>query len=561
MAESENQTEQIGKQLAAHRQALIRDLHQALSDTLFASRSYVRPSDLKRIAEAEASVFLDSVQQPDSAAATSQGAQLCQDGLGDSTVLLMGRVLRQFCHTHLEDYLLLPALDIVDTYHGGFMQGFVRARETITLREQERMRSALQRTLNRYALQMEVAADIAAAATSTLDLNDLLHTSVELIRERFDFYYAGLFLVDEYGEWAILRAGSGQAGQEMLRRGHKLEVGGDSMIGWCVAHNQPRVALDVGTEAVRFDNPLLPETRSEMALPLASRGKVIGAMSIQSSQAAAFSEKDVAVLRIIANQLANAIENSRLFAEAQAYLEELQVAHRRYLREAWTESSPPPPAYLYEQNTDTFTPADGLWRPEMEQSMREGRRIVVTADDGLSSDAALVVPITLRGQVIGTIDLLDPNRPREWTDDDLALVEAVTAQAALAVENARMFQQAQERARRETLIREITGKIRGSNNLETILQTTVTEVARALGTSHGAIRLSTEQHLPGHRAENPQDGAPKREEVRGNAEGNLQGTPPASSPEDGNHDLLRRQSEQASPPAPDVAGKGGDDHE
>jgi GAF domain-containing protein len=140
---------------------------------------------------------------------------------------------------------------------------------------------------------------------------------VNLIRDRFDFYYVGLFLLDETGRWAVLWAGTGQPGRQMLKQGHKLEVGGTSMVGWCTANAQARIALDVGEETVRFDNPLLPETRSEMALPLISRGRVIGALTVQSTEAQAFSEEDIAVLQTMADQIANAIENARLFEETQ----------------------------------------------------------------------------------------------------------------------------------------------------------------------------------------------------------------------------------------------------
>jgi len=141
--------------------------------------------------------------------------------------------------------------------------------------------------------------------------------TVDLIHDRFDFYYVGLFLLDEAKRWAVLRAGTGEPGRQMLEAGHRFHVGGESMVGWCTANVQARIALDVGEEAVRFDNPLLPETRSEMALPLISRGQVIGALTVQSAEAAAFSEEDIAMLQTMADQVANAIENTRLFEEAQ----------------------------------------------------------------------------------------------------------------------------------------------------------------------------------------------------------------------------------------------------
>ena len=168
---------------------------------------------------------------------------------------------------------------------------------------------------------MEVAASVAAAATSILDLDQLLASAVELMRERFDLYYVGVFLVDERNEFAILRAGTGNAGREMLRSRHRLPLDHTSMIGWCIKHGEPRIALDADKEVVRYKNPHLPDTRSEGAIPLSTRGQVIGALTVQSQRVNAFADQDTAALRILANQLANAIENARLFAELRSSVE------------------------------------------------------------------------------------------------------------------------------------------------------------------------------------------------------------------------------------------------
>jgi DNA-binding LacI/PurR family transcriptional regulator/putative methionine-R-sulfoxide reductase with GAF domain len=202
----------------------------------------------------------------------------------------------------------------------------------------------LRQRAERRALRLQTAAQVSRAASSILDPESLIQHVVDLIRERFGLYYVGLFLVDkegrwtgEPGKWAVLRAGTGEAGRKMMKQRHRLKVGGLSMIGACVASGEARIALDVGEEAVRFDNPLLPETHSEMALPLVSRGDAIGALSIQSSKKAAFSTEDIAVLRIMADQVANAVENARLFKQTQDALEEIETVHRSYLRQAWDQ--------------------------------------------------------------------------------------------------------------------------------------------------------------------------------------------------------------------------------
>jgi GAF domain-containing protein len=164
-----------------------------------------------------------------------------------------------------------------------------------------------------HATLLKIGADVSRAASSILDVDRLIETSVNLIRNRFDFYYVGLFLVDEANEWAVLRAGTGQAGQKQIEANHRLKVGGSSMIGWAVVNRQARIALDVGQEAVHFQNPYLPDTRSEMALPLISRDQAIGALTVQSVARSAFSTEDITALQTMADQLANAITNARLY--------------------------------------------------------------------------------------------------------------------------------------------------------------------------------------------------------------------------------------------------------
>jgi two-component system sensor histidine kinase/response regulator len=184
--------------------------------------------------------------------------------------------------------------------------------------------------LERHSIQLQTAAEISRAASGLLDPDELMRRVVDLVHERFDLYYTGLFLVDQTGEWgrdpggepeperwAVLQAGTGEEGRRMLEQGHKLEIGDTSMIGWCIAHRQARIALDVDKDTVRFNNPHLPETRSELALPLISRGKAIGAMTIQSSQPDAFSEFDVVAFQTMADQVANAITTAHMYRRAQ----------------------------------------------------------------------------------------------------------------------------------------------------------------------------------------------------------------------------------------------------
>ena len=374
---------------------------------------------------------------------------------------------------------------------------------------------------------LQTAAEVAHATTSMLDPDQLLRRVVDLVRERFNLYYVGLFLLDEEGRFAVLRAGTGEPGRQMLAQGHQLEVGGMSMIGQCVARGEARIALDVGKEAVRFDNPLLPETRSEMALPLRSRGRVIGAMTVQSVEEAAFDEADMAVLQTMADQVAVAIDNARLFAETQAAFQELEAVHRRYLGRMWAEYVRTRAISGYEQTPAGMKPLGGEVLPEVWQAIKE-RRMIIQSSDGdnqrgglsqassglteASSQAsraeppgtqpleasgqgrgvsieppALVAPILLGGQPVGALGL--KREGQQWSAEDIALVEAITEQLALAAENLRLLDETQRRAARDRLAAEITARVRASTDVDTILRTAILELGRALRASDGLIQL------------------------------------------------------------------------
>ena len=181
----------------------------------------------------------------------------------------------------------------------------------------ENEREALVSDLAHRSLLLQTAASISKSVIAILSPDELLQKTVEHIQERFNYYYVGIFLLDKKKEFAVLKAGTGKAGKEMLKAEHALAVGGKSMVGWSVAQAKARIALDVGEEAVRFDNPLLPETRSEMALPLVDRTEAIGALTVQSIEESAFTNEDIAALQTMVDQLAISIQNSQLYEQAQ----------------------------------------------------------------------------------------------------------------------------------------------------------------------------------------------------------------------------------------------------
>lgn len=316
--------------------------------------------------------------------------------------------------------------------------------------------------LDRRLVQIRTAAEITRTLGVVLDPNLLLQQVVDLVRQRFNLYYVGAFLLDERAEYAVLSAGTGEAGMKMVSAGHKLPVGGASMIGWTIANRQPRIALDVGKDAVRFSNPLLPKTRSEMALPLLSSDQVFGALSVQSAQPEAFDDDDVAVLQGIADSLATALQNARLFQQAEQNLAEIQALNRQYVADAWKEISLQPAVsqYVYE-NEGFIGPTEGL--------------------------KSLNLPITLRDQVIGQL-VLETDRA-ELAPEEVALLEQVTTQAALAMENVRLLEETQRRAGEESLLAGVVQKARSSADIQAILRTALGELGSALSAVEGEISL------------------------------------------------------------------------
>jgi GAF domain-containing protein len=340
------------------------------------------------------------------------------------------------------------------------------------------------RDLARRARYLEATAEVARGATAVLDLQALLSRVVSLISERFGFYHTGIFLLDPTGEWAVLQAASSEGGQRMLARGHRLKVGKVGIVGYVTGKGKPRIALDVGKDAVYFDNPDLPGTRSEMALPLRARGEIIGALDVQSKEPAAFSDEDVAVLQTLADQVAMAISNARLFQQAQESLEVERRAYGELSRQAWRELIHIRPDLGFVSDERGISPAGDLWEPRMEAALKTGE---ITPGDGDGAD--LAIPIKVRGQVIGVIDARKPEDAGEWTAEEVALIQTLTEQLGVALESARLYQDAQRRAVREQLTREITDKMRRVTDVEGIVQAAVDELFSALGTSRAFVRL------------------------------------------------------------------------
>jgi GAF domain-containing protein/HAMP domain-containing protein len=331
---------------------------------------------------------------------------------------------------------------------------------------------------------LQVSIEVGRAASAILNSDELIHRVVNLITDRFGYYYAAIFLVDVLGEWAELKGATGEAGKTLLAQRHRLRVGGQSMVGTAILSRQGRIALDVGEESVRFRNPLLSGTRSELALPLMVGDEAIGALDVQSTIEGAFGEQDIETMQNMANQVAIAIQNARLYQQAQQQLTEISRLNQSLMREGWQSffKAKPNPGLQYTQNQLKEISSPEI--PELNQSLQERGPVY----NYQNNKATLTLPLILREQVIGILNLKADKK--EWSQDDLTIINTVTRQAALAFENARLVEASQQLAARERQINQITAHIYKSADMEAILKTTLTELATVLNVQEASIQLS-----------------------------------------------------------------------
>jgi GAF domain-containing protein len=343
------------------------------------------------------------------------------------------------------------------------------------------------RDLERRARYLEATAAVARDAAAIMDLDRLLTQIVQRISEQFGFYHVGIFLLDSNREWAVLRAASSEGGQRMLARDHRLQVGEVGIVGYVTQVGQPRVVLDVGEDAAYFDNPDLPETRSELALPLRFRDALIGALDVQSRERQAFRDEDVAVLQTLADQLAVAIENARLFRQAEVSLAAERRAYGELSREAWAELLRAVPDLGFVRNRQGIQPAGDLWRPGMETAVQQGRPAL-----GADGPATLALPIKVGDQIVGVVDARRAEAS-DWSPEEIDLLETLSAQVGVALESARLFQDAQRAAARDRLMTEVTARVRESLDIRTVLETAANELYQQLGLEQVIIHLSAEK--------------------------------------------------------------------
>jgi GAF domain-containing protein len=337
------------------------------------------------------------------------------------------------------------------------------------------------------ARQFEAIAQVTRATASNQSLETVLPLLVKVISEHFDFYHTGIFLLDDNREYAILAAANSEGGKRMLQRGHKLGIGQTGIVGVVSATGTPRITLDVGTDAAYFDNPDLPNTRSELALPLRTANEIIGVLDVQSTEANAFQPEDIEVLSTLADQVAIAIQNARSFETTQGLLRQAEKAAGTYLQESWNSLQAADTRIGYLASGNTLKPLHKrTFSPQIEQVISNRETV---AEGG--KKPVLALPIRLREEVIGVIDVRMPTE-HIWDPDELDIAEAVADRLSLAIETAVLIEATQRRAEIERITTEISGKISASTQFDSILRTAAEELSRVLGGSEVFVQLEPE---------------------------------------------------------------------
>lgn len=374
------------------------------------------------------------------------------------------------------------APDEIGTFAVVFQKMAAQIREMVTTLEDK----VNQRTsdLKRRAVQLQAAIEVGHAVASERDLDHLLSMVTHLISERFGFYHVGIFLLDPKGEYAYLRAANSEGGERMLKRHHRLKVNEQGIVGYVTGTSQPRIALNVGEDAVFFNNPDLPLTKSEMALPLIANQKILGALDIQSEQENAFTEEDIAVLGGMADLIAVAIQNAQLFSDYERAIETTRRAYGEKSAYAWSEMIHR--RGIHSVLSTAFQDFSVLENPDT--SIIE---LIKNRDSYQIIGQNLFCPIWVKGHLLGVIRLKKQEKEKDWSNQEIMIYQSIANRIGAALESARLYEESVKKAERERLVSEIGSKLRSSNQPEKILQIAVQELRRVLHATQAQVEYSS----------------------------------------------------------------------
>lgn len=360
------------------------------------------------------------------------------------------------------------------------------ARSFVEMREQTQVLiTDLERRIARRTRDVETTQEISRVAVTQRDLQRLMDDVVNLIIERFgNIYHAQIFLLDNDKRFAVLRASTGVIGQELIARGHRLAVGSVSVIGQVTSQNEIIVARDANESEVHKRNEFLSETRAELAIPLRIGNVVIGALDVQSRESATFDNEQIVVLETMADQLAIAIENTRLYQESLQRLRTIENQSRMQTKNMWQN-------YLFDRRTNSIvhqagTATDTDLDHMRERAMISGKPIVGNPTE--RQTLPIAIPLILRGEPIGVIAWELP--AKDYNGDKIQLAQDLAERVALSLDNTRLFEQSNRATERERIVNSISAQLTIQTDVDEILQTAVKEVGKALQVPQVSIRLS-----------------------------------------------------------------------
>ena len=335
----------------------------------------------------------------------------------------------------------------------------------------------LQQRTTRLQAISDISQEIVANITQKPD--EVLGRITQTISKKLGYYHVGIFLLDKHSEFAVLRAANSRGGQKMLTRRHQLKVGATGIVGYVTQSGRARIALDTSADVVFFNNPDLPETRSEIALPLKYGETILGALDVQSSLPSAFNNEDVETLSALANQIAIVIKNLQITEDVKYYRPSTSLEFTRKNAQS---------GYSYQPDGSIITsnlPDDD---PALKKIIASGETVILTPSPK-HLQTTLAVPVKFRDHLVGIIHVEVKDQNKKWSEDEIALVQAVSDRAALALENARLLEDSQKRAAKEQAIGEISTKISATTDIESILRTAVRELGAQISGTQVTVEI------------------------------------------------------------------------
>ncbi len=363
----------------------------------------------------------------------------------------------------------------------------------MTARLRDLIDSLEQRVADRTQ-RLEIVAALGSHLSEILDFDQLLTEMVNQVKDKFNYYHAHVYIIDQQRKTLLMTAGAGEVGAQMKAQGHSISLNAPQSLVARAARTNQIVSVDNVRDASDWlPNPLLPDTWSEMAVPINVEGQVVGVLDVQEDRIAGFDESDANLLRSLANQVAVAIRNVRLFEQVETALAEARAAQERYLEQSWnkTRITARSSHYLYAQPGAAPLNASKLQvlTEVQQQALNRDHLAVVRPNADDAKGISLLAPVMLSDRTIGALQLHTSANDQPWTEDDLAVIEAVVDQLAQSAENLRLFDETRERAVREQAIREITDKLRAAPNLDMLLETAARELSRRLNVPHTVLEM------------------------------------------------------------------------